>query len=410
MLRFLSIKSLRDRKFISFLCILSIALSLALFLIVEKLRKGVEQGFTNSISQANLIVGARSNPLQLLLYSIFHLGTPTNNITMDSFEQIKAHPLVDWTIPISLGDSYKGHRVVATDDNFIKFFRYLGDKKIEIEGDWFEGIFDVVLGSQVAEKLNHKIGDSLILSHGISEGTGLDHDETPFKVTGVLRPTGTPIDKSVYISLYGMEAIHIGWGDSSEKSLSPSDIKKEDINISQITSFILKSKNRIALLRLQRWISTYKAEPLTAIIPAVALTELWGLLDQVEKAFMGISSFVVLIGFLSILIILYMSLNGRKREILILRSIGLSSKQITFLLLFEAFILSTLGVFLGFIMQYGILISLSPILDTYYGIYLPLSPPSLQELYGMLVFITLGTLFGVIPAIRAYKTSLNSKV
>ena len=245
MLRFLSLKSFRNRKLISFLCIFSIALSLSLFLIVEKLRKGIEDGFTNSISNADLIVGARSGPLQLLMYSIFHMGEPTNNITIDTYKKIKSHPAVDWTIPISLGDSYRGYRVVATDDNFYRHYQFYGDKNLEIlTGEWRTNTFDVILGSQVATKYNHQLGDSIILAHGISAKAMLKHKNTPFKVIGVLKPTGTPVDKSLYISLKGMEALHVGWenGAPSFGRVNPERYKDENLIPNQITSFILRTK------------------------------------------------------------------------------------------------------------------------------------------------------------------------
>ena len=183
MIAFLSLKSFRDRKFVSFLCVLSISLSLSLFLIVEKLRTGIEESFTNSISNADLIVGARSGPLQLLLYSIFHKGSPTNNITFETYQKIDSLPSVAWTIPLSLGDSYKGHRVVATDQNFFQHYQFQGNKKLALtEGKWMENIFDVVLGSRVAQMLNHKLGDSIVLSHGIAEKALLKHDKTPFQI------------------------------------------------------------------------------------------------------------------------------------------------------------------------------------------------------------------------------------
>ena len=232
MLRFLSLKSFRNRKLISFLCIFSIALSLSLFLIVEKLRKGIEDGFTNSISNADLIVGARSGYLQLLMYSIFHMGEPTNNITIDTYKKIKSHPAVDWTIPISLGDSYRGYRVVATDDNFYRHYQFYGDKNLEIlTGEWRTNTFDVILGSQVAAKFNHQLGDSIILAHGISAKAMLKHKKTPFKVIGVLKPTGTPVDKSLYISLKGMEALHVGWenGAPSFGRVNPDRYRDENL-------------------------------------------------------------------------------------------------------------------------------------------------------------------------------------
>ncbi len=411
MIRFLAIKSLRDRKLISFLCVLSIALSLSLFLIVEKLRLGIEEGFTNSISNADLIVGARSSPLQLLLYSIFHMGSPTNNISYKTYEKIRSHPSVNWTIPISLGDSYKGHRVVATNENFFRYYQFHGDKKLEIkDGIWPKEVFDVAVGSQVTSKLRHKLNDSIILSHGISDSSILKHDKTPFKIVGILESTGTPIDKSVYITLEGMEALHIGWenGAPTYKEISKSSFLKENLKSDQITSFILRTHNRIALLGLQRYISTYDQEALSAIIPAITLAQLWGLLDQLEKAFLGISIFVIIIGFLTILISLYMSLNQRQREMAILRSIGANPKEITLLLLTEATLLSIIGAIFGFIFQYIFLFVVNPILESRYGLFIPIASPTIKEIIVILVFIIFGSLFGIIPAIKAYKTSLSS--
>lgn len=410
MISFLSLKSLASRKFITFLCILSISLSLSLFLIVEKLKDGVQDGFTNTISQADLIVGARSGPTQLLLYTVFHMGSPTNNILYSSYEKIKNHPTVAWTIPISLGDSYQGFRVVGTDKNFLEHYRFYGDKKVELQhGKWKNSVFGVVLGSMVAYKLNHSVGDEIILSHGIQEDSVMDHDNAPFEVSGILKPTGTPIDKSVFISLYGMEAIHVGWENGvphygEEEDLS--EITKEQLKTEQLTSFILRTKNRIALLGLQRYIMDFKPEALSAIIPAMTLTELWGMLDQLENAFVGISFFVILIGFLSILIALYMSLNERSQEMAILRSVGVSARQIVGLLLSEAFFLSLTGGIFGFVLQYLILGAMGPFIEERFGLSIPISNPTSFELIVVGGFITLGTLSGLIPALKAYRSSL----
>ena len=243
---FLAIKSLRSRFFIAFLCVLSISLSCSLFLLVERVRKGVEEGFTNAISGADLIVGARSGPLQLLLYSIFHMGRPVNNISWSTYQAIKTNPAVDWTIPISLGDSYRGYSVVATDENFVKHYRFYGDKKVLLaQGRWVSEVFDVVLGHQVAKALSHKLGDSVVLSHGVAGAGVTDHEEAPFKVVGILDPTATPLDKSVFITLWGMEAIHVGWETGmpdSEKTAGQSSLGKEDLVVSTLTSFILRTK------------------------------------------------------------------------------------------------------------------------------------------------------------------------
>ena len=411
MIAFLSLRSLASRKLISFLCILSISLSLALFLIVEKLRKGVEEGFTNTISNADLIVGARSGPLQLLLYTIFHMGSPTNNISYSTYQEISQLKSVDWTIPISLGDSYRGFRVVATDENFKAHYQFHRDKKIQLKsGEWFSNVFEVVIGAQVAKKLGHKLGDPVVLSHGLSADSFLKHEDTPFRIVGIMTSTGTPLDKSVFISLEGMEAIHVGWetGAPSGEAIDPDRFSKEKLKPEQLTSFVLRSKNRISLLGLQRWISQFETEPLTAIIPAMTLTELWGLLDQLEQAFLGIGLFVILIGFLSVLISLYMSLNERKREMAILRSIGVTTGKITMLFLIEATLLAFLGGVVGYTLHYLILLTINPILESWYSLSIPIPPPTLKELLVVGLFILMGPISGLLPALKANRTALHN--
>lgn len=408
MLRYLLLKSFRRRKFISILCIFSMALSVSLFLTVEKVREGVENGFTNSISNADLIVGARSGSLQMLLYTIFHMGEPTNNISWKSYKNIKSNPMIDWTIPISLGDSYKGYRVVATDNNYLKYFQFHDNKHIEVaDGKWFENKSHVVLGATVAKKLKHNIGDSIVLSHGITEDAIVSHDDNPFKISGILKATGTPIDKSVYISLAGMELIHLGWqGGFPSYDTSGKEFNEDNFEPKLITSFILRTKNRIALLRVQRMISGYRAEPLTAIIPGVSLSQLWTLLDQVEVAFIGVSFLTIIIGLLTILIILYMSLDQRKREFAILRSVGVSVYMITTLIVFESLLFTFLGAIFGIALQFIILNFIGPLLEMYFAISLAVTPSiEIQDLNVIGVCLMSGLVLSIIPSIKAYRSA-----
>ena len=353
MIHFITLKSIKNRKFTTGLCILSIALSVTLFLGVERLRKGARDGFTNTISKTDLIVGARSGPLNLLLYTIFHMGSPTNNIHYSTYEKLKKNPMIKWTIPISLGDNYKGFRVVGTNGDFFKYYKYRGDESIKLgQGKAFDGIFDVVLGSQVAKDLGHKIGDRIVLSHGLTESALYKHEKSPFKITGILEKTSTPVDRGVYVGLHGVEAIHIGWETgvpSDDKLISPETITKDDIKIGQITSFLVGAKNRILTLRLRRFISTYQDEPLSAIIPGMALQELWKTMGYVEQTLFLVSFCVLVVGLLGIIISLYTSINERRREMAILRSLGAGPVSILGLLVYESGILVFLGSLLGLI-------------------------------------------------------------
>lgn len=389
---------------------MSIALSVTLFLGIERIRNGARDGFTNTISKTDLIVGAKGGPLQLLLYTVFHIGGAVNNIKMSTYIDIKANPQIEWSIPISLGDAYRGFRVVGTDENFYQHYRFRGDHKVEmLEGVIPQETFDVVLGHDVAKKLKHKIGDPIVLSHGLSTESILSHDQTPFRVVGILAATKTPIDTGVYITLHGMEAMHFGWesGVPDGQDINPERFKKENIEITQLTSFLVKLKSRIAVLKMRRNIDQYANEPIMAIIPALSLQEMWETISYVEQILFLVSLCVLLVGVLSILISLYTSINERRREMAILRSLGASSKHVFILLMYESSFLVMIGSILGVATMYAILYFVRPWLESNFSVYLPIEGLSKTEWYYLLGIFIVGTLAGLIPAIKAYLNSLQ---
>lgn len=410
MINFLTYKSIKNRKFTSMLCVLSITLSVTLFLGIERIRNGAREGFTNTISKTDLIIGAKGGPLQLLLYTVFHIGGAVNNIRMSTYEDIKSNRLVEWSIPISLGDTYKGYRVVATDENFFEHYRFRGDKQVVLsEGKIPTETFEVVLGNEVAKKFHLKVGDPIVLSHGISSEAILSHDTTPFHVVGLIAPTQTPIDTGVFINLYGMEAMHFGWetGVPSGDKINPERFKKENIKITQLTSFMVKLKSRIAVLKMRREIDQYDKEPIMAIIPALALQEMWQTIGYVEQILFLVSLCVLLVGVLSILISLYTSINERRREMAILRSLGASSRHVFALLIYESSFLVLLGCIMGVASLYGVLVFVRPWLESNFSVYLEVQPLSSTEWFYLAGIFVAGTLAGLIPAIKAYMNSLQ---
>ncbi len=391
----------------------SIALSVSLLLSVEKVRIAARDSFNNTISQTDLIVGARSGPIQLLLYSIFHMGNATNNISFSTYQQIRSDPRIEWTIPYSLGDSHKGFRVVATDSHFYQHYRYRKDRGIELDqGKIGTGVFDVVLGSEVARRLQYSVGQSIVLSHGISEGgAGLEHDQLPFQIVGTLKKTHTPLDRSLYISLQGMEAIHMDWktGAPPEKGNETpiQELLKKNLEPEVITAFLLRTRSRIHSVYLEREINQFKKEPLLAIIPGVALSQLWTGIGYAEQGLQLISYFVVLSGLLGMMTALYTSLHERRREMAILRAVGARPLQILALLLFESTFLASAGITIGTLGTYLAIWQLAPWIEFQTGIAISLTELTTRE-WSYLASILLGAiLLGGVPAWRAFRNTLS---
>ena len=304
-------KSLQTRWFSTLLTVISIGLSVALLLGVERAREGARNSFTQSISGVNLIVGKKGGSLNLLLYTVFRLGSPTENLSYETFEKISKNEDIEYVIPYSLGDSYKGYRVVGTDDRFFKYFQYGDKRNIKFaRGRGFKDVFDVVLGSSVAEETRHRLGKKIILAHGDDVGQFQNMTTVLFKVVGALKPTGTPVDRSVYISLKGMTAMHIGWDSGTFNTAKKQEVD-DDIKVEEITAFFVKTKSPFATLGLQRDLNEYKEEPLTAIIPGIVLSELWQSLSYVETTLKWISLLVVIVGLVTMLIAIYNTRSPR---------------------------------------------------------------------------------------------------
>lgn len=407
----LALASLANRRFTALLTVFAIALSVCLLLAVERVRSEARASFASTISGTDLIVGARSGSVNLLLYSVFRIGNATNNIRWDSFESIAQDRRVKWAIPLSLGDSHRGYRVMGTSTAYFEHYRYGRGQPLRLaEGKPFADMFEVVLGAEVAEALHYKLGDKLVLAHGVSTVSLVQHDDKPFSVVGILARTGTPVDRTLHISLAGMEALHVDWQNGvparGAGKVSADQARAMDLQPRAITAFLLGLNSKIATFALQRQINEYRGEPLLAILPGVALQELWSLMGTAEKALFVVSLFVVLTGLIGMLTAILTSLNERRREMAILRSVGARPWHIGSLLMLEAFALALAGAVLGVGLLYlGIGLSQGYV-QASYGLYLPLALPSPYEWTLLGAILGAALLMGVVPAWRAYRQSL----
>ena len=461
----LALKSLRNRAFSTSLTVGSIALSVALLIGVENVRVGMRESFSNTISQTDLIVGTKGGTIQLLLYSVFGMGAPTENVSWEAYREWAEHPAVEWTIPYGLGDSHRGFRVIGTNEDFYRRYRYRGGQEIALaEGRANTDLFDVTLGADVSAELGYGLGDEIAVTHGLGEVGFVNHDHMPFTVVGVLAKTFTPVDRAIYVTLEGMEAIHWEDGappasddehahddeeavaaeatpedaghahdeaeaapaddghahDEAEAAAAPAEaapaddghahteeISIEDVEVTQVTSFFVGTTNRRDVLQLRREINDFEDEPMMAVIPGVALNEMWQGLGSAETGLRLVTIFVVLVGLLGMLVSLYTSLNERRREMAILRAVGAGPNRIVALLVLESVCLAGAGALAGLALVYVLLSAGQRLLEAQVGLFIPIRPPGVIELIFLGAVVLAGFLMGFVPALKAYRTALH---
>ncbi|MFK7804355.1 MAG: ABC transporter permease [Anaerolineae bacterium] len=392
------------------LTVFSIAISTALLLGIDKISEEGKSRFISTISKTDLIVGARSGPVNLLLYSVFRIGNATNNVSWETYEEISQYDEVAWTIPISLGDSHRGFRVMGTTADYFEHYRYGNGQNLALEqGEPFENVYDAVLGAEAAEALGYNLGDPLIIAHGLVSAGFAEHDDKPFEVVGILARTGTPIDHTVHVSLAGIEAIHIDWqsGSRSPFQISAEEAAAMELKPQTLTAFMIGLNNRIDTFRLQRQITEYDEEPLLAIIPGATLAELWQTLAVFEQVLFAISIFALLACLSGMLTTLLSTLNERRREMAVLRATGAHPYQIVLLLVIEAFFILLVGCLSGIFLLYLIVWAAHPFLLEEYGLQVTMSPPSLEQWRLIAIIIALGIIISLIPSSIAYRRSLQ---
>jgi putative ABC transport system permease protein len=390
-------RSLANRRSTVLLTIGAIAVSVALLSGVQKLRTAARDGFTSTVSGVDLIVGARSGPVNLLLYSVFRVGDATANVSWDSYQLVAKHRDVAWTVPISLGDSHRGFRVMGTSAAYFDHYRIAGGRPLSFAmGGRFAGRQDAVLGADVARNLGYELGSAVIIAHGTADVSFAEHKDAPFRVVGILARTGTPVDRTVHISLDAVTAIHDGAHEHEGEQEPPKNI----------TAFFVGMRDRPALLTMQRALNEFPREPLLAIIPGVALKQLWDLIGIADRALLVIAGFVVLAGLLGMLTAILVSLNERRREMAILRSVGARPRHIFTLMVAEAGLLASAGVAVGVALTYGLIAAARPMLAERYGIFVPFAGLNGADAAMLAGIVAAALVMGLWPAWRAYRNTL----
>jgi len=444
----LAFQSILNRWLSCLLIILTLSASISLFFTVTRIQESVRVGFQNTVSGVDSIIAARGGNLQILLNSVFLIGEPPNKITWESYKDIDKMKGINFLVPISLGDSHKGYRVVGTTNSYFKNIKFGNKKNLTFsaninKGIGFSNVFDVVIGSSVAEKLNYSIGSEIEITHGLGKSGVVhsfnsskeddkedheddvehdDHDEhadheddaehahdmAGFKVSGILEPTGTPIDSAVYISVLGYEVIHKGWiANQKVMDISEEHLMDEDLEPTSISAIFVSLKNRTQIFQLQRDVLNYKKEALSAVLPGLTLSRLWALTSNIDKAFKIITAFIIFIALLGMTAMTIAGLNSRRREMAILRSVGASPRIIVSLLLIESVIISLISTIIGYLMMFFIFYFGQGILENHYGIYIEGYSIKYDDVKIILAIVFCSLLATIIPAFRVYRSTLR---
>ena len=509
MLLKVALKSLVNRRASALLTLFTLTLSIFVLLSIEDIRQQSKQSFNRAISGVDLIVGAPTGQLNLTLASAFGTGFLTNSVEWSSYQALQQHPQVKWAVPISLGDSHKGNRVIGTNSEYFELIKY-GNKQAFAfaHGRTFNdnafAAAEVVIGANIAAELGYQLGEELILSHGLGVTSFHHHDQVKFKLVGILQVTGTPADNALYVSLSGIERMHSDEGhdhSSHSKPISTGaaheghehegheheghehegheheghehegheheghehegheheghehegheheghehegheheghehegheheghehegheheghehDGQKEastQVNLEQVSAVFVGVKAKYATLMLQKYVNDYQREPLMAVLPGVALTELWRLLSTLEAVLMLIALLVLVSSLFGMCAMLLSSMQERKREIAVFRALGASKRFIFWLVQVEVLWLVLTASVLAVLLSYFSYWFIQPILLAKYGLFINAQLFTPEKLTLLAMVLAGAVVVGLLPAVTAYKKALGASL
>lgn len=409
-------QSLWNRRFVATLTVLAIALSVALILSVERLRESARTSFANSASGVDLIIAPRGNDVQILLATVFGVGSTGTGMSGEVLEVVEEMPGVAWAVPVMQGDNHHGFPVIGTSSDYFDHFKHSrGQSLVFAKGDVFADAHGAVIGAAVADRLGYGVGTEIINAHGAGTVALEMHDETPFEITGVLKRTNTAVDRMVFVSLEGFDGLHAE--DSLQihdpfAAVTATDYDTHDDDHAhgfvpnQINAIYIGLSNRTAVLGVQRAIATYTAEPLAAVMPNVALLQLWAITGTAENALRLTSMAVMAASLIGMVVMLSAALEARRREFAILRSVGAAPRDVVLMIVAEALLVTGAGIIIGWAVFTGASIVAEPLLSTRFGVTLGNQLLDTREAMLLLTVLYFGGLASLMPAWRVYHMTL----
>lgn len=397
---------------------LSVSVSVLILLGVQQLRHDARQSFTQALSGVDLIVGPRGSASELMLYSVFQVGRPSRNMAHEAYVALRALSQVRWAVPVQLGDTYRGFPVLGTTPELFEVFQTQGARLQWAQGRPFAdpqadagAVVEAVLGAQVAARHGLSVGDRLVLTHGRSDGLAPDHADQPFTVVGVLQATGAPIDRNVIISLQGFEALHQGMGAPGLPWLggagtAPTLAQRAALVPRELTAVWVGLHARTEVFSARRGIERLPQDSLMAVLPGVALDELWQVVKLAENALLAMGVLVAVSGMLSVAAVLMVGLSARRKELAVLRALGATPLALLGLVWLEALGVCLLGMLGGLVLHGLGLWALQDLLRTELGIAVQWGWPTAEVAWSLAGLVLAAWLAASVPALRAYRLSL----
>jgi putative ABC transport system permease protein len=404
------------------LSVILLASSVAIITVLILLQKQFEENFSSNIDGVDLVLGAQGSPMQLILSSVYHIDNPTGNISYDSAKVWMNHPFIEKAIPLAFGDNYRGFKIVGTNADYLEKYQAKLAK-----GKLFDKNFEVVIGSEIAEKLKLKIGDSFNGSHG-DAAEGEVHDHYAYKVTGIASPTGKVIDNLILCSIpsvwqmhgnheaenppHGEEG-HVHEEEEHEHTAEcnhehehhETDMTLDEPNM-EITAVLLKFRNKMGIVMWPRIIA--QNTKMQAASPAIEVNRIFSLFGVGLTALQYLAYAIMLISGISIFIALYNRLKERKYEFALMRINGASRIQLLLLILMESLILCVVGFTFGTIFgRFAIRFISNSAEDDFKMAFNPFEVIWEKESVLFLATIIVGIIAALIPAIKAYQLNIS---
>ena len=405
----LALRNLLYRPWTTALSLILAALGAGLISLILLLNWQLEQQFDRNLAGIDLVVGAKGSPLQLMMSSMYHISSPTGNVPLDGVKPFlnPAHPYISFGVPLSLGDSYRGRRIVGTRPTFLQLYGAEVAK-----GTMWTQPMDIVAGASAARELGLQLGDAFRSSHGLIEDDDLTHrDAPPFRVVGILAPTGTVADLILLTPTESLWAVHDTHGEDHEHDRT----HEHTYDVTQplgtyedktITSVLIRFKgNSVTALNMQRSIN--ENTEMQAVTPSIQLAELYATVGQGEEVLRQLGYVVVGVSILSIFIGLYSSLDRRRGELALLRSLGAGPGKLFGLLLLEGTFTAVAGAVLGLVVSHLGLAVIARYFATEYRydfrswVFLP------EEGWLLLGALVVGVLAASLPAWRASRVDVH---